>query len=127
MNARSIDLPIAGMTCASCSTRLERMLSAQPGVAGASVNLATERARVELAEASVEDVVRTVERAGFSVPATTLDLDVRGMTCASCVARVEKALAAVPGVTEVAVNLATERARVATRTGDLAACASFEN
>lgn len=121
MNARSIDLPIAGMTCASCSTRLERMLRAQPGVADASVNLATERARVELGEASVADIVQTVERAGFSVPATTLDLDVRGMTCASCVARVEKALAAVPGVSGVSVNLATERARVESRTGDLTA------
>src|SRR5690606_30885831 len=55
---------------------------------------------------------RAIENAGFDVPAGTIELEIDGMTCASCVGRVEKALSSVPGVSEAAVNLATERAVV---------------
>jgi Cu+-exporting ATPase len=112
----AFSLPIAGMTCAACSTRLEKMLRATPGVAEASVNLASERASVQGdATLTLDAVLQTIQRAGFDVPVKKLDLEVRGMTCASCVARVEKALGAVAGVTEVEVNLASETARVHTR------------
>ncbi|WP_018606618.1 heavy metal translocating P-type ATPase [Uliginosibacterium gangwonense] len=107
-------LPIEGMTCASCSARLERNLRAVQGVHEASVNLASERASVR-GEASLDAVLQAIQRAGFDVPVHKIDLEVRGMTCASCVARVEKALGRVPGVTEVEVNLATEMARIQTR------------
>ena len=116
----AISLPIEGMTCASCVGRVERALKAVPGVADAVVNLATEKASITtsipvdpsvLAKA-VEDVGYTVP-AGFSAPATaTLEVAIEGMTCASCVGRVEKALKAVPGVTDAVVNLATERGTV---------------
>jgi Au+-exporting ATPase len=114
----SISLPIEGMTCASCVGRVERALKAVPGVESASVNLATERASVTTqADVARADLVKAVEEAGYSVlesvsvPAP-LQITIEGMTCASCVGRVERALRAVPGVTEAIVNLATEKASV---------------
>ncbi|MDO6385852.1 heavy metal translocating P-type ATPase [Uliginosibacterium sp. 31-12] len=106
--------PIEGMTCAACSTRLEKMLRATPGVTEASVNLASERASV-VGEADFAALLATVRRAGFEVPRRTLQLDVGGMSCASCVARVEKALLKQPGVEVAEVSLATESARIETR------------
>ena len=109
----SISLPIEGMTCASCVGRVERALKSVAGVLDASVNLATERAEVRLAAPVLRtDLIRAVEDAGYTVSAVTVELAIEGMTCASCVGRVERALRAVPGVTEATVNLATERATV---------------
>ncbi|MGA0541252.1 heavy metal translocating P-type ATPase [Neotabrizicola sp. VNH66] len=118
--AGRITLPVEGMTCASCVGRVERALKALPGVTGTAANLATERVEVTGPALDRAQIVRAIEAAGYDVPAPPVELAVEGMTCASCVARVEKALAAVPGVTSAAVNLATERATVA-GTADLAA------
>ena len=105
--------PVEGMTCASCVRRVEKAIAAVPGVASASVNLATERADVRLAEpATSEAVIAAIRQAGYDVASQTIDLGVDGMTCASCVRRVEKAIDGVPGVVSAAVNLATERAMV---------------
>ncbi|WP_162939397.1 heavy metal translocating P-type ATPase [Pseudomonas sp. TMW 2.1634] len=106
------DLPIDGMTCASCAGRVEKSLAKVPGVRSVSVNLATEQARVEAPAESLPALVEAVQQAGYSVPAHSLELDISGMTCASCAGRVEKALAKVPGVKSVSVNLATERAHI---------------
>ena len=105
--------PIDGMTCASCSARVEQALASVPGVRAASVNLATENASVR-ADAAVrfDDLHRAVERAGYRVGEQTVTLQIDGMTCASCVGRVEKALRQVPGVASAQVNLATEAAEV---------------
>ncbi|MFN7002451.1 MAG: heavy metal translocating P-type ATPase [Roseinatronobacter sp.] len=112
---------IEGMTCASCTGRVERALRAVPGVASASVNIATERAEVQLdAPVKRADLVHAIEGAGFDVPAETTVLTIEGMHCASCLGRVEAALQAVPGVTHASVNLATERATI-TGTADPAA------
>ncbi|MFG6286918.1 heavy metal translocating P-type ATPase, partial [Pseudomonas aeruginosa] len=91
----------------------EAALAKVPGVDSVSVNLATERADIRLAS-PVDRIalIQAVEKVGYDVPAGTVELAVEGMTCASCVGRVEKALKAVPGVTEATVNLATERATV---------------
>ena len=117
-------LPIEGMTCASCVARVEKSLAGVPGVLDATVNLATEAASIH-ADGSVDlGALRgAVEKAGYGVGEQTLDLQIEGMTCASCVARVEKALAQVPGVASATVNLATEKAEVklARRDVDLAA------
>jgi len=111
--SEGLRLPIAGMTCASCVARVEKALNAVPGVRGASVNLATEAATVKLAPSvTMAALSKAVERAGYEVAHEERDLAVRGMTCASCVARVEKALAKTPGVLSASVNLATERAHV---------------
>ena len=111
--AAAISLPIEGMTCASCVGRVEAALAKVPGVDSVSVNLATERADIRLAS-PVDRIalIQAVEKVGYDVPAGAVELAVEGMTCASCVGRVEKALKAVPGVTEATVNLATERATV---------------
>jgi len=104
--------PVEGMTCASCVRRVEKAISAVPGVTAASVNLASETAEVTLEAASAGQVVEAIAAAGYAVPETALTLDVEGMTCASCVRRVEKALSAVPGVLSASVNLATSQAYV---------------
>ncbi|AJO79252.1 heavy metal translocating P-type ATPase [Pseudomonas sp. MRSN 12121] len=108
-----LSLPVEGMTCASCVGRVERALKTVPGVQSAAVNLATERADVSFAgPADPLGAVQAIERAGYAVREETLELAIEGMTCASCVGRVEKALRQIPGVLEASVNLATEQARV---------------
>ncbi len=104
---------VQGMTCASCVSRVEKALKAVPGVRSASVNLATEKATVQAdAGTGFGPLAAAVEKAGYTVPEETVSLNISGMTCASCVARVEKALLKVPGVKEASVNLATEKAQV---------------
>lgn len=108
-----LSLPVEGMTCASCVGRVERALKQVPGVQSAAVNLATERADITFTGAAdPQAAVRAIEGAGYSVREETSELAIEDMTCASCVGRVEKALAKIPGVLEASVNLATERARV---------------
>lgn len=108
-----ISLPIEGMTCASCVGRVEAALAKVEGVDSVTVNLATERADIRYA-GSIDHaaLIEAVEKAGYDVSASTTELTVEGMTCASCVGRVERALKEVPGVSEAVVNLTTERATV---------------
>ena len=104
---------IEGMTCASCAARVEKALTAVPGVVSASINLATDTARVSSNLAiPLSTLQAAVDQAGYAVASTEIDLKVADMTCASCVGRVEKALLKVPGVLAASVNLATESARV---------------
>ena len=139
--SREVSLPISGMTCASCVRRVERALAKVEGVGEASVNLATEKAKVVYnpSIASLERLKVAVEKAGYGVrdlppepqpltvataiasvqvPVDTppvsgeLLLPIEGMTCASCVRRVEKSLVKVAGVQEASVNLASEKAKV---------------
>src|SRR5262249_34591193 len=124
----AITLALEGMSCASCALRIEKGLKKVPGVADASVNFAIERAtvRYDPTQASVDDLLAKVKATGYAaVPLTkrsgsatpapvkavltgpqTTDLLISGMTCASCVRRVERALGRTPGVTEANVNLA---------------------
>jgi Cu+-exporting ATPase len=110
----TVDLPITGMTCASCVARNEKFLAKTPGVESAAVNLATESARVtfDSAQVSVGDLVQAIRVGGYDVSTASVTLPIGGMTCASCVARVERAVRKLPGIVEVSVNLATEQARV---------------
>ena len=107
-------LSIQGMTCASCVGRVEKALKKVDGVEQANVNLATEQAVVESSvPLDRTALVKAIERAGYDVVvAAPIELSIDGMTCASCVARVEKALKKVPGVQQANVNLATEQAWV---------------
>ncbi|GAC1604166.1 MAG: hypothetical protein NVS3B2_09450 [Ramlibacter sp.] len=83
--------PVEGMTCASCAGRVEKALAALPGVTEATVNLATEVASVKAGSQVDLGALRgAVEKAGYAVPEQTLQLEIEGMTCASCVARVER-------------------------------------
>ena len=110
-----LTLPVGGMTCAACATRIEKVLGRLEGVATASVNLATERATVDYdpAHASPADVAAAIERAGYSVPSESVRLAITGMTCAACSTRIEKVLRRQPGVATASVNLASEKATVA--------------
>ena len=120
-------LLVGGMTCASCVRRVERGLSRLEGVDGAEVNLATDRARITFdpARVSLDALIKKIEETGYTadveevespndspVEDAELDLTISGMTCASCVRRVERSLGKVDGVSEAAVNLATERASI---------------
>src|SRR5690349_8347051 len=110
----SIDIPVQGMSCASCVGRVEKAIRSVEGVTAANVNLATERAHVEFAPSGVDPsaVAEAIRAAGYEPSESTIDLKIDGMTCASCVNRVEKALKRVPGVVGATVNLATERASI---------------
>ncbi len=109
----SLTIPIEGMSCASCVGRVEKSINAVEGVRSVSVNLATERATVVAADGvDRASIASAVEAAGYHVPSERYELAVEGMTCASCVGRVEAALRGVPGVAMANVNLATERASV---------------
>lgn len=117
MNQR-VQMQVKGMTCASCSARVEKILSKSTGVFNASVNLATERASFEYDDAKItlEDIMNKVSKAGFElVPEkrerSEVVIPIEGMTCASCSARIEKQLNKLDGV-EASVNLATEKAKV---------------
>lgn len=107
-------LPIEGMTCASCVGRVEKALKKVEGVENAEVNLATESAMISSSQPlDLIAVTKAVERAGYKILASQpIELSIEGMTCASCVRRVEKALKKVEGVQQANVNLATERAWV---------------
>ncbi|MCK5446107.1 MAG: copper ion binding protein, partial [Rhodospirillaceae bacterium] len=118
-----ISLPVEGMTCATCAGRIERQLAKVEGVSSAVVNLAAETADVEFDPAQLDGAViaRTIEKTGFSVPELNLDFAIEGMTCASCVSRIEKAVAKLDGVSKVTVNLADETAHVSAPAGALSA------
>ncbi|MCF7670457.1 heavy metal translocating P-type ATPase [Bacillus subtilis] len=112
-----VTLEIDGMTCASCVGRVEKALLALPGVNSASVNLATQQATVRFDDKpDAALAAEAVKKAGYTAhipqPAAQVVLEVDGMTCASCVGRVEKALQASAGVAAASVNLVTKRANI---------------
>lgn len=109
----TISLPIEGMTCASCVGRVEASLAKVMGVGSVSVNLATEWADIRpVGPVDYMALVQAIQKVGYNVPDAITELEIEGMTCASCVGRVERALKAVPGVSDATVNLASERATV---------------
>src|SRR5215207_2246208 len=109
-----VTIPVTGMSCASCAKRVEKALSKSAAVSEANVNFAAEKATVtyDPEAVSLERLVETVGEAGYEAEVQETSFDVLGMSCASCVGRVEKALKKVPGVLDVNVNLATEKVTV---------------
>ncbi len=114
MDTRKIVIPVIGMTCASCVTTIEQALNSVPGVSKATVNLATEKATVvyDPSVTTLSQLVSAVRDFGYDVIVERVTLPISGMTCASCVSTVERALKSVDGVVSASVNLATERATV---------------
>jgi Cu+-exporting ATPase len=110
--AKRIDLPITGMSCASCASRVQNALSKLEGVESANVNFAAERGTFfyNPSRVSVDELVKTVQDAGYGVSVSKITLPIKGMTCASCVGKVQKALSSLEGVLSATVNLATEKA-----------------
>ncbi|SDY67899.1 Cu+-exporting ATPase [Evansella caseinilytica] len=113
MSTKQLNIPITGMTCAACSSRIEKVLNKQDGIK-ATVNLAVEKATVDYDDEKVkpEDIVRQIEKIGYGVKDDSLQLDIGGMTCAACAARIEKVLSKQAGIKTAAVNLTTERANI---------------
>ena len=111
--AAGFSLGIEGMSCASCVARVEKAIAAAPGVASASVNLATQRAEVVFSGApDIAAVVAAIGKAGYGATVETARFDIDKMSCASCVNHVEKAFKKVPGVIEANVNLAARTGTV---------------
>jgi Cu+-exporting ATPase len=115
MSDKQLTMPVIGMTCANCVAAVERNSKKVAGVSEAVVNFSTEKVTVtyDPAVASPQAVIERIERAGYQVPVATLELPITGMTCANCVATVERTLnKKVPGILEAVVNFATEKATV---------------
>jgi Cu+-exporting ATPase len=112
--SKRLNLPVTGMSCAACSSRVQQGLGEMEGVHDAAVNLAAERATIDFdpSKLKVEDFIRKVEDLGYGTRKAEMTLPIKGMTCAACVSRVQQALEALDGVLGVSVNLATERATV---------------
>ncbi|UXM94154.1 heavy metal translocating P-type ATPase [Bartonella sp. HY329] len=107
------NLPIDGMTCASCVRHVEKAISKLPDIDEVSVNLATNMATVKSHQKpDIAAIKNAVEKAGYNIDEKTLDFDIEGMTCASCVRHVEKAFKNTAGVRDASVNLATNRAHI---------------
>lgn len=108
-----VTLSIEGMTCASCVGRVEKSLSALEGISDVSVNLASESARMSVNDsARLQEAALSLDTLGYPARTSRVTLNIASMSCASCVGRVDKALADVPGVLSVTVNLAAETAVV---------------
>jgi len=110
----SITLPIAGMTCAKCSARIEKALGAMDGVKRAVVNFSRAEAFItyDPALTSAAALTQAIRAEGFEPGVSCATMGIKGMRCASCVVKMEEALKAVPGVVEASVNPAAETARV---------------
>jgi Cu+-exporting ATPase len=105
---------VTGMTCTTCAATIEKGLAQTPGVEKADVSFAAEKASVEYdpSKVGLAEISKTISELGYEVATKKSIFPVSGMTCASCVARVEQALSSVPGVISANVNLASEKATV---------------
>ena len=113
VQGRDIELTLSGLSCASCVGRAERALAAVPGIEAPQVNLATGRARMRLLDpGALPRATEALERAGYPALEEHTTLNVEGMSCASCVGRVERALTETPGVSKAEVNLVTGTAEI---------------
>ena len=118
-NFRKIEIPIEGMTCTACSTRIEKVLNKLPGV-HATVNLANEKARIKFDDTLVipDTLIDSIEKAGFHVSPQSVQLQISGMTCSECSGRIKRKLNKLPGVTAT-VNLVTEKSLINFRPGSV--------
>ncbi len=111
---KTLDLPVMGMSCASCSSTVARGLTSLDGVNSADVNFASGKATVTFKPAmvSIDDLKKTVADLGYSVELASMEIPIKGMTCAACVSRVENSLGKLDGIINVSVNFATHRASI---------------
>lgn len=118
-NFRKIEIPIEGMTCTACSTRIEKVLNKLPGVR-ATVNFSNEKARIEFDDTLVipDKLINSIEKAGFHVSPQSVQLQISGMTCSECSGRIKKKLNKLPGVVAT-VNLVTEKSLINFKPGSV--------
>jgi Cu+-exporting ATPase len=107
-------LHVTGMTCTTCARTIGKGLAETHGVKQANVNFASEEVSLDYDpnKVNLAKIKDTIQQLGYGVATKKSIFPVSGMTCASCVARVESALSGVPGVVSVSVNLASEKATV---------------
>ncbi len=111
--AESLIVPIEGMSCASCVGRVEKAIDSVPGVDKVAVNIANETAVISHdGSMDVQALVTILADSGYPANLEDVTLNVNGMSCASCVGRLEQALRAGSGVIEASVNLASETAQI---------------
>ncbi len=117
---KQLSLDVTGMTCASCSSRIEKVLNKMDGVE-ANVNLTMEKATISYDDDKVktEDIVGKIEKLGYGVRKEKVELDIHGMTCAACSTRIEKGLNRTKGVALASVNLTTESGVVEYQPGEV--------
>ncbi|WP_414049120.1 heavy metal translocating P-type ATPase [Macrococcus animalis] len=117
---KEVTLPVEGMTCAACSSRIEKVLNKMDGV-DAKVNLTTEKASIhyDQNQVSIDDISQKIDKLGYKVRPEHVDLDVMGMTCAACSSRIEKVLNKQPEIKSATVNLTTEEAAIDYYPGNL--------
>jgi Cu+-exporting ATPase len=111
---KKVEIPITGMSCASCVAKIEKGLSKMSGISDAKVNFATEKATITFNPSRVHmgDFISTIRDLGYEAGMDKLVLPIQGMSCASCVKKVENALNGLEGVARASVNFATERATI---------------
>ena len=114
MANKTITLDVVGMTCAACSSRVEKVLNKNEGVINATVNLLQQKATIEFdpEKVNIDEIIRTIEKAGYEVPLVDKTILIEGMTCTACSSRVEKVLGKLDGMVEANVNLSTNKAIV---------------
>lgn len=114
MSIKKINIDINGMTCAACSTRVEKALNKKEGVSNAVVNLLGQKATIEFDSESIQpnELVKTIEKTGYEVPLISKTLLIEGMTCAACSTRIDKVLNKIDGIVKANVNLSTNKALV---------------
>ncbi|WP_147802269.1 heavy metal translocating P-type ATPase [Alkalicoccus halolimnae] len=120
MTKKEVTVPIEGMTCAACSSRIEKVLNKQESVE-ATVNLTTETAKISYDDErkSFDDIKTKIEKTGYQVGKETLGFQIEGMTCAACSSRIEKVLSKTEGVQKASVNLTTEEGYVEYEAGNI--------
>ncbi|WBL15327.1 heavy metal translocating P-type ATPase [Sutcliffiella sp. NC1] len=113
-NSKEVTMQITGMTCAACSTRIEKVLNKMDGVEQANVNLAVETAKVQFdaKKITVANLESRVEKLGYGVISEKAEFDITGMTCAACSSRIERVLSKMEGIHSANVNLALETGTV---------------
>lgn len=121
MSSQKVNIDISGMTCAACSTRVEKALNKAEGVNNAVVNLLANKATIEYDSQiiSVGDLIKVIEKTGYDVPLAKTTLLIEGMTCAACSTRVEKVLSKIEGVAKVSVNLSNNKAVIQYSSGSV--------
>lgn len=114
MNTKETTVQVTGMTCAACATRIEKGLNRMDGVEKATVNLALEKATIQYEEGTVKpkEIEQKIQALGYDVVKEKVELNITGMTCAACSARIEKVLGKLDGILTANVNLALEKATV---------------
>ena len=114
MTTRTIHLDVRGMTCANCAGTVADAVESLDGVAEATVNVATDEARVRYDpdRTTLSAIHDAIESAGYDPVSERVSIGITDMTCANCAATTRTALESTPGVVRADVNFATDEATV---------------